>query len=136
MTPVKNMVYAATRVTMRTVSANADRISDGRPGAFTKAFYRAMGNAIQSKHALVDRMLMLFEFFSPRPFVHDNNRGQYFSVSLATPLPLELLEIRYEEIGDDLPEKKPERLPECMQNTRCFEAMRKVCDWGGGLACN
>jgi len=100
-----------------------------------KGFYGALRHAINSKAALLDKMLALFEFFLPNLYMHDNNRNQYYSVLAATPLPGMLFEAKYEEIGE-LPSGPPAKTPECGVSMKCFEEMKKVCNWGGGLECN
>merc|ERR1712072_371322 len=94
-----------------------------------RAFYTAMRNAVEKKLDLSDKLLAVFEFFLPQFFVHDNNRGQFYSVLSATPVPGLIFSSNYEEIGD-LPMKPqpPRKTPECGISLKCFYAMKQVCD--------
>jgi hypothetical protein len=134
--PVKDMVFKATRVTMRVVDMFAERTSSKNLPWLVQSFYTSLHRAISRKIDPVDKMLALFEFFLPEMFMHDNNRGQYYSVVAATPLPGMLFLANYEEIGEDLPPHQPPKTPECGVSMKCFAEMKKVCHWGGGLPCN
>ena len=134
--PVKDMVFKATRVTMHVLDMFAERVWKHGEAWLVEQFYKSMHRATASKRAAVDKMLALFEFFLPTMYMHDNNRGQYYQVLAATPMPGMLFHAKYEEIGEDLPRHQPPKTPECGVPMKCFEEMKKRCNWGGGLACN
>merc|ERR1712100_1012801 len=98
------MVFKASRVTTRVINLNAERSKDERTTSWpVRAYYSALNRAVTSKHAYVDKMLAVFEFFLPQMFMHDNNRGQYYTMLASMPLPGRIFEAKYEEIGDNQP---------------------------------
>merc|ERR1719478_1383961 len=96
-----------------------------------RAYYSALNRAVNSKNAYVDKMLAVFEFFLPQMFMHDNNRGQYYTMLASMPLPGRIFQANYEEIGDHQPgwEHPPSKTPECGISLECFAAMKQVCNW-------
>jgi len=133
--PVKDMVFKATRINMKVLNVRALPMVNHTTTSAAEGFYKLLIRAVTSKFALVEKFLALFEFFNPLLFMHDNNRGQYFSVISATPLPGMLFEAKYEEIGEDMPLHQPPKEPECGLPEKCVTEMKKVCTMGGGLGC-
>lgn len=135
--PLKNMTYKVSRATMIVKDMVTEKTFNDQPvNPLVNLYFRSMRQQLETPNHTA---IALAEFFLPKvPFVHDNNRKQYFHVTGGSRYIAKFFEARYEEVKP-LRDEPPEKTLECGLSMKCQEAMTKACRQETdrrGISCN